>query len=88
MLRLFKSPILPVARFLYGRVGYAVGHVDLIEALIRVKDSFNSYPLDRLALSTQCGFASGIAGNLLTEDEQWAKIDVMIETARQVWGTA
>jgi histidinol-phosphate aminotransferase len=40
------------ARSLAGlRVGYAVGHVDLIEALIRVKDSFNSYPLDRLALA-------------------------------------
>ena len=32
------------------RVGFAVGHPDLIEALIRVKDSFNSYPLDRLAI--------------------------------------
>ena len=31
------------------RVGYAIGHPDLIEALIRVKDSFNSYPLDRFA---------------------------------------
>ena len=33
------------------RVGYALGHADLIEALVRVKDSFNSYPLDRLALA-------------------------------------
>ncbi len=33
------------------RVGYAIGHVDLIEALIRVKDSFNSYPLDRFAIA-------------------------------------
>ncbi|HZV61271.1 MAG TPA: histidinol-phosphate transaminase [Methylophilaceae bacterium] len=33
------------------RVGYALGHPDLIEALIRVKDSFNSYPLDRLAMA-------------------------------------
>lgn len=33
------------------RVGYAVGHADLIEALVRVKDSFNSYPLDRLAVA-------------------------------------
>ena len=40
------------ARSLAGlRVGFAVGHVDLIEALQRVKDSFNSYPLDRLALA-------------------------------------
>ena len=33
------------------RVGYALGHPDLIEALVRVKDSFNSYPLDRLAIA-------------------------------------
>jgi histidinol-phosphate aminotransferase len=32
------------------RLGYAIGHADLIEALIRVKDSFNSYPIDRLGL--------------------------------------
>ena len=40
------------ARSLAGlRVGFALGHIDLIEALTRVKDSFNSYPLDRLALA-------------------------------------
>jgi histidinol-phosphate aminotransferase len=40
------------ARSLAGlRVGFAAGHVDLIEALMRVKDSFNSYPLDRLAIA-------------------------------------
>jgi histidinol-phosphate aminotransferase len=33
------------------RVGFAVGHVDLIEALVRIKNSFNSYPLDRLAIA-------------------------------------
>ncbi|POF63124.1 histidinol-phosphate transaminase [Novacetimonas maltaceti] len=44
------------------RVGYAVGHPDLIEALTRVKDSFNSYPLDRLA---QAGAIAAI------EDREW-----------------
>lgn len=44
------------------RVGYAIGHPDLIEALTRVKDSFNSYPLDKLAL------AGAIAS---VEDEDW-----------------
>jgi histidinol-phosphate aminotransferase len=44
------------------RVGYAVGHADLIEALNRVKDSFNSYPLDRLAI------AGGVAA---MEDVAW-----------------
>lgn len=51
------------ARALAGlRVGYALGHVDLIEALVRVKDSFNSYPLDRLAI------AGGVAA---MQDEAW-----------------
>jgi 5-methyltetrahydropteroyltriglutamate--homocysteine methyltransferase len=43
-------------------------------------------PLEQLALSPQCGFASSIMGNLLTEDEQFRKLDVMIETAAKVWG--
>ena len=51
------------ARSLAGlRVGFAVGHADLIEALERVKDSFNSYPLDRLA---QAGATAAI------EDREW-----------------
>jgi histidinol-phosphate aminotransferase len=44
------------------RVGYALGHPELIEALVRVKDSFNSYPLDRLAI------AGGVAA---MEDADW-----------------
>ena len=49
---LLVSQTLSKARSLAGlRVGFAVGHRDLIEALERIKDSFNSYPLDRLALA-------------------------------------
>jgi histidinol-phosphate aminotransferase len=51
------------ARALAGlRVGYALGQVDLIEALVRVKDSFNSYPLDRLAIA---------GGVMAMQDEAW-----------------
>ena len=39
-----------------------------------------------LALSPQCGFASTMEGNLLSEDEQWAKLRLVAETARRVWG--
>jgi histidinol-phosphate aminotransferase len=47
---LLVTQTLSKARSLAGlRVGYALGHKDLIEALIRVKDSFNSYPIDRFA---------------------------------------
>ena len=43
-------------------------------------------PLERLALSPQCGFASTMEGNLLTEEEQWAKMRLVMETAHRVWG--
>jgi len=54
----------------------------------RIDEASRYLPLDNLALSPQCGFASGIAGNLLTEEQQWRKLDMMLETARRVWGTA
>jgi 5-methyltetrahydropteroyltriglutamate--homocysteine methyltransferase len=57
------------------------------DALIRRIQQATSYvPLERLALSPQCGFASTMEGNLLTEDEQWAKLRLVIETAHRVWG--
>ena len=43
-------------------------------------------PPERLSLSTQCGFASGIAGNLISEDEQWRKLERVLEVAQDVWG--
>jgi 5-methyltetrahydropteroyltriglutamate--homocysteine methyltransferase len=43
-------------------------------------------PLDRLALSPQCGFASTMEGNLLSEADQEAKLRLVVETAREVWG--
>ncbi|HLH70188.1 MAG TPA: 5-methyltetrahydropteroyltriglutamate--homocysteine methyltransferase, partial [Candidatus Dormibacteraeota bacterium] len=43
-------------------------------------------PLDRLALSPQCGFASVAAGNLLSEEDQWRKLELVVETAKAVWG--
>lgn len=43
-------------------------------------------PLERLALSPQCGFASTAPGNLLTEDQQWRKLELVTEVVRRVWG--
>ena len=42
-------------------------------------------PLENLAISPQCGFASTMEGNLLTEEDQWAKLRLVVETARRVW---
>jgi 5-methyltetrahydropteroyltriglutamate--homocysteine methyltransferase len=56
------------------------------ELMRRIDEAAKYLPLEQLALSPQCGFASGLAGNQLTEDEQWRKIDLLVETARRVWG--
>jgi 5-methyltetrahydropteroyltriglutamate--homocysteine methyltransferase len=69
-----------------GLITTKTGRVETVDELARRIDEASRFiPLDQLALSPQCGFASGIAGNLLTEDEQWRKLDVMLETARKVW---
>ena len=52
----------------------------------RIDQAARYLPLEQLALSPQCGFASTEEGNLLTEDEQWAKLRLCIEVAREVWG--
>jgi methionine synthase II (cobalamin-independent) len=52
----------------------------------RIQQAATYVPLERLALSPQCGFASTMEGNLLTEDEQWAKMRLVMDTAHRVWG--
>ncbi len=52
----------------------------------RIAEASTYAPLEQLALSPQCGFASTEEGNLLTADEQWAKIRLVVETAAAVWG--
>ncbi|MFI5267382.1 MAG: methionine synthase [Chloroflexota bacterium] len=52
----------------------------------RLDEASRHLPLDQLALSPQCGFASDMQGNLITEADQWRKLDAMLETAQKVWG--
>jgi 5-methyltetrahydropteroyltriglutamate--homocysteine methyltransferase len=52
----------------------------------RLDDAARYADLDQLALSPQCGFASTEEGNVLADDEQWAKLAMIVETAREVWG--
>jgi 5-methyltetrahydropteroyltriglutamate--homocysteine methyltransferase len=51
----------------------------------RIDEAARFVPLENVALSTQCGFASVAAGNLLSMDEQWRKLALVAETARKVW---
>ncbi len=52
----------------------------------RIEQAAEFAPLDQLCLSPQCGFASTEEGNTLAEDEQWAKLKMIVEVARKVWG--
>ncbi|MGN6719676.1 MAG: vitamin-B12 independent methionine synthase [Candidatus Binatia bacterium] len=52
----------------------------------RVIDASRYVPLERLGLSTQCGFASSIIGNRISFDDQRRKLELVVKTARGVWG--
>jgi 5-methyltetrahydropteroyltriglutamate--homocysteine methyltransferase len=56
------------------------------DLLRRIDEAAKWVPLEQLALSPQCGFASTMEGNLLTEEQQWAKLKLVVDTAREVWG--
>ena len=56
------------------------------DLLRRIDDAAKILSLEQLALSPQCGFASTMEGNLLTESDQWAKLKLVADTAREVWG--
>ncbi len=51
----------------------------------RIGEASRYVPMENLALSPQCGFASTAEGNLLTEEQQWAKLKLVVETAEHVW---
>ena len=52
----------------------------------RIKEASQFVPLERLALSPQCGFATSVLGNRITAADQKRKLSVVVETARNVWG--
>ena len=52
----------------------------------RVEEASRYVPLDQLCLSPQCGFSSTVEGNLVTRDQQVAKLELIVETAGEIWG--
>jgi 5-methyltetrahydropteroyltriglutamate--homocysteine methyltransferase len=52
----------------------------------RIEQATKFIALDQLCLSPQCGFASTEEGNVLAEDEQWAKLRMIVELAEEIWG--
>jgi 5-methyltetrahydropteroyltriglutamate--homocysteine methyltransferase len=53
----------------------------------RIDQAAQFIGLEQLCLSPQCGFASTEEGNTLSEDEQWAKLRMIVAVAQEVWGT-
>jgi 5-methyltetrahydropteroyltriglutamate--homocysteine methyltransferase len=69
-----------------GLVTTKRGELESKDALKRRIDEAAKYvPLDQLCLSPQCGFSSTVEGNVLTRDEQAAKLRLVVETAAEVW---
>jgi len=70
-----------------GLISTKVPELEQVDELKRrIDEAAKFIPLDQLAISPQCGFASDVVGNLLGEDDQKRKLELVVETARQVWG--
>ena len=71
-----------------GLVSTKVAELEKVDDLKRRIDEASKFiALEQLAISPQCGFASDAVGNLISEDDQKRKLEVVVETARQIWGT-
>lgn len=85
------SPLAKVSgdkQVVLGLISSKVGELEDKQAVIkRIKEASQYLPIERLCLSTQCGFASTEEGNVLTEEQQWAKIALVTDIAKEVWGT-
>jgi len=69
-----------------GLVSTKVAQLESVDALVRrVEEAAKYVPLERLAISPQCGFGSDVVGNLISEDDQKRKLQRVVEAARKVW---
>ncbi|MFL6006953.1 MAG: 5-methyltetrahydropteroyltriglutamate--homocysteine S-methyltransferase [Gaiellaceae bacterium] len=70
-----------------GLVTTKRGELESRDELLRRIEAASSYaPLEQLCLSPQCGFSSTVEGNVLSEEEQWAKLRLIVDVAQEVWG--
>ncbi len=70
-----------------GLVTTKRGELESRDVLLRrIEEAARYAPIEQLCLSPQCGFSSTVEGNVLTEDEQWAKLRLIVEVAEEVWG--
>ena len=70
-----------------GLVTTKLGELESKDALKRrIDEAAKFVPLEDLCLSPQCGFSSTHHGNALSQDDQWRKLERVVEVAREVWG--
>jgi 5-methyltetrahydropteroyltriglutamate--homocysteine methyltransferase len=70
-----------------GLISSKVGTLESADDLLRRLEAASRFiPTKQIALSPQCGFASDVGGNLLTEDDQWRKLELVRDVARRAWG--
>ena len=87
---LFRSRYLPKGKtVVLGLVTTKFGEMESKDVLKRRIDEAAQYaPLDQLCLSPQCGFSSTVHGNDISVENQRAKLALVVEVAREVWGEA
>lgn len=74
-------------RVVLGLVTSKSGELERRDVILRRIDDASAHaPIEQFCLSPQCGFASTEEGNVLGEEEQWAKLEFVVEVAREVWG--
>jgi 5-methyltetrahydropteroyltriglutamate--homocysteine methyltransferase len=70
-----------------GLVSTKVAELETVDGLKRrIDEAGRHVPLEQVAISPQCGFSSDVVGNLISEDDQKRKLEVVVEAARQIWG--
>jgi 5-methyltetrahydropteroyltriglutamate--homocysteine methyltransferase len=69
-----------------GLVSTKVPQLETVDALVhRIDEAAKYVPLERLAISPQCGFGSDVVGNLISEEDQRRKLERVVAAARKVW---
>ncbi len=72
-----------------GLISSKVGALESADEIVtRIREAATYMPLENLCLSPQCGFASTVHGNQLTEADQWAKMEMIVKISQHVWGEA
>ena len=78
----------PGKKVVLGLVTTKLGELESKDDLKRrIAEAAKFVPLDDLCLSPQCGFSSTHHGNALSQDDQWRKLERVVEVAREVWGS-